>query len=164
MNEYVKLVEQTLEEGTTKEVAKTIRGVLKQKFPKTKFSVRMSRGSAVNVKWSDGPIPSSVEKHIQEYESIHRDEATYEILSGGNLFVFANREVSDANKKKITKLFDKEWDGGYGNASEFENQRFYESGLNYLIATTNFDKPLKVKSNPSGSAMEPYVGNSPKER
>ena len=52
------------------EVAKIIRGELKQTFPKCKFSVRSERysmGSHVYVKWTDGPTVTEVEAITDQY-------------------------------------------------------------------------------------------------
>lgn len=84
------------------DTAKKIRVALKAAFPHVKFSVRSdsySMGSSVNVKWTDGPTEGQVEKIACQHESIDRDQATGEILSGGNRFVHCNRSLSDRVKK-----------------------------------------------------------------
>ncbi|MDD4352699.1 MAG: hypothetical protein PHU71_07045 [Candidatus Gracilibacteria bacterium] len=49
------------------ETAKVVRKMLKTEFPNTKFSVRSesySMGSAVSVRWTDGPIESEVDSVV----------------------------------------------------------------------------------------------------
>ncbi len=84
------------------ETAKKIRAALKAAFPQVKFSVRsdsFSMGSAVRVKWTDGPTEKQVEKIANAHERIDRDDATGEILSGGNRYITCNRELSERVKK-----------------------------------------------------------------
>lgn len=48
----------------TKDVAKLIRSALREAFPDTRFSVRLSRysgGSSIDVYWTDGPTAEMVE-------------------------------------------------------------------------------------------------------
>lgn len=90
-----------------KETAKKIRKELKEKFPFTKFSVRCSRGSSIDVSWTDFPTTKAVEEIVSKYEQVQRCEVTGEILSGGNLFVFTRQEWTEEMKKKIeTKAHD----------------------------------------------------------
>jgi hypothetical protein len=75
------------------EQAKQIRVELKKAFPGTKFSVRSknySGGSSIRVEWTDGPTTKAVAAIANQYESIDRD-ASGEILSGGNTYVFTDR-------------------------------------------------------------------------
>ena len=92
--------------GYSTEIAKTIRKELKMAFPKQKFSVRNQRGgysTAINVNWMDGVALDPVREKVREFEKIDRCQASGEILSGGNTFIFANREVSDHNREKVKK-------------------------------------------------------------
>lgn len=78
--------------------AKKIRKMLKERFPKTKFSVRSEKysgGSSINVFWIDGPHVGEVEEITDPMELVHRD-GYGEILSGGNHFVFCRRAYSEA--------------------------------------------------------------------
>lgn len=86
-----------------KETAKRVRQALKIKFPDTKFSVRsenFSMGSAVRVRWTDGPLEKEVSEVIRIYETIHRDQATGEILDGGNRYITTTRVISDELMEK----------------------------------------------------------------
>ena len=77
--------------------AKALRRVLKLRFPATRFSVRTHRysmGSSVRVSWDDGPTARIVETYCKRLDRVYRDDATGDILGGGNAFVFAQRDVS----------------------------------------------------------------------
>jgi hypothetical protein len=87
----------------TTETAKLIRKELKGVFPKQKFSVRKRSVGAIDVSWMDGVSQDKVKPILQKHEWFQRDQATQEILSGGNTFVFAERSVSSKNKEKIKK-------------------------------------------------------------
>lgn len=79
-----------------KETAKAIRKALKENFPDVKFSVRKGSGSssAIYVRYSADVAEKEVALVAREFESIDRCEFSGEILSGGNTFVFVNREVA----------------------------------------------------------------------
>lgn len=47
------------------DVNKIIRKVLKRTYPGVKFSVTKSRGSAINVSWTDGPLQCDVDDLLQ---------------------------------------------------------------------------------------------------
>jgi Large polyvalent protein associated domain 29 len=55
-----------------KDCAKMLRGALKQGFPNTTFSVKMSRysmGHSIDVRWTDGPTATQVKAILDRYES-----------------------------------------------------------------------------------------------
>jgi hypothetical protein len=79
------------------EDAKEIRRTLKKQFPLTKFSVRSksySMGSSIRVSWLDGPTKKEVEAIAQSKKQVSYDSCG-EILSGGNQFVFCDRDYSE---------------------------------------------------------------------
>ncbi len=78
------------------DAAKVARSDLKRAFPGTKFSVRCEHYTSINVRYTDGPIAAAVKEVVRKHESIDRGERTGEILSGGNRFVFVNREYTKA--------------------------------------------------------------------
>ena len=147
-----------------KEEAKAIRTILKKKFPKTKFSVKTRSGgysSAVDVRWKDSVPPDVVDEVTRNFEKYERDEATQEILSGGNTFVFTNREITDGNFKKLVDIYNKTIDEemqvdsrGYGIGKK--HGAYATSSFGKVSSTTDFDKKLTVKLK-NGQ----YVGNSP---
>jgi len=98
---------------TTTETAKLIRNELKKMFPKQKFSVRKQHVGAINVEWTDGVATNKVKPILQKHEWFQTDQATQEILQGGNTFVFAERGYSDKVRNKISKNIKKRygWDG-----------------------------------------------------
>ena len=78
--------------------AKEIRQILKKQFPLTKFSVRSkfySMGSSIRVCWLDGPTQKEVEEVASSKKQVSYDSCG-EILSGGNQFVFCERDYSEA--------------------------------------------------------------------
>ena len=83
-----------------KEQAKEIRKILKKEFPNIKFRVRSDIHS-VNIRYEDGVPVKQIESHVMKFEKIYRDEVTLEILSGGNSFIFINREYSRESKNKV---------------------------------------------------------------
>ena len=89
-----------------KEAAKRLRQELKEKFPETKFSVRVERysmGEAINVFWTNGTASDKVEEVLKKYEDIDYDEVTVEILCGGNRFAQAHRTVTDDVRERVAK-------------------------------------------------------------
>lgn len=79
--------------------AKLIRPLLKRHFPDVKFSVTSSGGS-VNIRWTDFPVDAAVCAIVDQYKSVSYD-ASGEILSGGNLFIFASGEWSPEMRAKL---------------------------------------------------------------
>lgn len=69
--------------------AKEVKEFLKSKGIETK-NIRVSSGSSIEVKLLDPKLDyDQIENYLKdEFESYQRDEATGEILSGGNTFVF----------------------------------------------------------------------------
>lgn len=76
-----------------KDAAKIIRQELKAAFPGIKFWVTSKNG--INVSWIDGPTAKAVELIANRFQNIRRDQATGDILSGGNRYVFVNRLYSE---------------------------------------------------------------------
>jgi hypothetical protein len=83
---------------TSKEKAKEIRAQLKATFPGIKFWVTSK--NSINISWIDGPTRQAVEAIANQYQSIARCEATGDILSGGNTYVFAERRYSESALKQ----------------------------------------------------------------
>ncbi|WP_417244354.1 LPD29 domain-containing protein [Celeribacter sp.] len=55
---------------STTDTAKLIRATLKDKFPRTKFSVKSSKyagGASISVSWEDGPTAALVEAHVEAF-------------------------------------------------------------------------------------------------
>jgi hypothetical protein len=81
-----------------KDDAKEIRQALKKQFPLTKFSVRSSgysMGSSIRVSWLDGPTKKEIEEIAKSKKQVSYDSCG-EILSGGNQFVFCDRDYSES--------------------------------------------------------------------
>lgn len=116
-----------METATTKryvrapEQAKMLRGALKAEFPGVKFSVRCSRGSAIDVSWVDGPRTSRVQAVCDRYrgggfdgmqdlrysvETFLPTEDGGEVVQFSADFVFAHRTISDEWRNEILDLFE----------------------------------------------------------
>lgn len=100
-----------------KEVAKLIRKTLKAAFPSTKFSVRTSRSSSINIDWTDGPTIKEVDNLVKVFEGASFDgmcdleSPNYHEIDGvpvslGTRYVFAHREISDELREKTKKYVD----------------------------------------------------------
>lgn len=111
----------------TKESTQQLRSELKAAFPGIKFSVRMHRGSSVNVEWTDGPTEKEVEAISNQYERVSYCEMTNEILSGGNSFVFCKREYSaETYQNAVKAALAKNW--AIWSHLSFETLEFNEEG------------------------------------
>lgn len=79
--------------------AKMLRAALAESFPRARFSVRVDRfslGEAIDISWLDGPAETLVQQVTRAYEDISRDDATGEILGGGNRYISPQRDYSPA--------------------------------------------------------------------
>lgn len=116
----------------TADVAKLLRVRLKQEFPGIKFSVRSDRysgGSSIRVRWTDGPKGEAVEAVIKQYEGAdfdgmqdlktyktmsdevrqHHPELPDQPLKGGADFIFAERKLTDALRRKVAQSLAAKW-------------------------------------------------------
>lgn len=100
--------------------AREIKAFLREQGIETS-SIRISVDSSINVKILDPKLPfDQIEQLLKDkYESYQRDEATGEILSGGNTFVFIDydydviRQVSEELRGSIMPFLRKcsgQWD------------------------------------------------------
>jgi hypothetical protein len=90
------------------DVAKIARRILKQRYPRTTFSVRSSRyagGSSIHVSWTDGPTEKAVNAAVGHLEGSEfdgmidlksRTGAPYQ-----NDYIMFNRDYSDASMEKM---------------------------------------------------------------
>jgi len=124
--------------ATTTETAKLIRMELKKMFPKQKFSVRKQHVGAINVEWMDGIAHDKVKPILQKHEWYQVDQATQEILQGGNTFVFANRKYSDKVKEKVANKIKKGY-GWDGKALDWERQRILQREIWEKLNKTTFN-------------------------
>ena len=88
--------------------AHNIRVLLKERFPKIKFSVKSDRysgGDAIDIRWTDGPNTKAVEKIADQFEagSFNGQEDIYEYahsvfrdLFGDAKYIHCHRDISDA--------------------------------------------------------------------
>ena len=88
--------------------AHNIRVLLKEQFPKIKFSVKSDRysgGDAIDIRWTDGPNTKAVEKIADQFKagSFNGQEDIYEYahsvfrdLFGDAKYIHCHRDISDA--------------------------------------------------------------------
>lgn len=101
--------------------AAEIRKLLKAQFPQTPFEVRLKRfsgGNSIDIHWEDGPTTKQVDSIVKPYEDLDRDEATGEILLGGNSYVMTQRRESAAamdwaRRERDTKYLKADWQSPY---------------------------------------------------
>ena len=84
------------------DTAKTIRKELKSSFPGIKFWVTSK--SSINVSWIDGPTEETVDAVVMPFKKVSYCEASGEVLSGGNTYVFTTRLFSEAALNHGLKL------------------------------------------------------------
>ena len=99
-----------------------IRTELKKEFPGVKFSVASDHYDCINIRWSDGPTVSRVEKITGKYEDHetditgdYRDPApsNFNKVFGGSKYVFENREMTDSTRLKFETWAQNEYDKGH---------------------------------------------------
>jgi hypothetical protein len=146
---------------TAKEKGKEIRKILKKEFPKTKFSVTTKH--SINIKYTDGPSEIFVDELVNEFESYDRDEATGEILSGGNTFVFIKRNYSDKVLKEVEEFMKNEISQIRG-INDWELENIIRQNVYNLLKTTNLDKKIEFNRNPSSHMNQLYIGNIIKDK
>jgi hypothetical protein len=93
--------------------AENIRRELKAAYPGVKFNVRSDYNS-VRIRWIDGPKSKEVEKLTGKYEAGSFDgmtdsysynaDATFADVFGDPQYVFCNRELSDAEERRLAGL------------------------------------------------------------
>ena len=102
------------------ESAKLLRAALRRAFPGTKFSVRLSRGTAwgnAHVAWTDGPKPRDVEALCAGFESegfdgmtdsTTRREAVVDLPDGSRArsgigLILTNRDLSEGERARLQR-------------------------------------------------------------
>jgi uncharacterized protein len=132
------------------QVAKEVRAALKKAFPFTKFSVRSSRysmGSSVHVSWDNMPTRQAVEEVIDQFSQVRYDEITGEILSGGNLFVSAQPDITKEFRAEVEKQMKHGKDDWYWYNKEFEeivNRMYADFIKSQQPAKENKNKQVKT--------------------
>lgn len=137
------------------ETAKIIRQELKDKFPKTKFSVRSERysmGGSINVSWQDGYSLKQVEQVVKRFSCKGKmqvdDYVPYvnDIWEGqevrwGSDYVNCKREISKYCWDEVLDQFDEVEDIFLKDASDYlEAYKYYKDtkqGLQSLISIKN---------------------------
>jgi len=158
--EELNLTDTVILQEDIKEDAKTIRKILKERFKGTKFSVRMGSGySSIKISWKDGPPEALVDKYVKEFESYQRDERSFEILSGGNTFVFTRREISPSIEKQVEKYVDDNFN--VSGLDAHEESRIKREVMGYIYKTSDLSKKLDIVPNDKNSALmsQMFIGN-----
>ena len=87
-------------------LAQQIKKDLKAKFPELKVSCTGTTPKICLKNLHETKYTfSEVDKFCKQYESIHRDEITGEISSGGNTFVFVVNDIKDSTYAELKQIF-----------------------------------------------------------
>jgi len=91
--------------------AKVIREIVKKAFPGAKFSVR-TRGSSIDVVWTDGPTYKEVMRHIGHVRAGSYDAGQEEYVytpnvPWTNMYLSVGREVSGQGWREVMEMFQK---------------------------------------------------------
>ena len=93
----------TTERVSPADTAKLIRKALKEAFPSTKFRVRLSRGNATYVDWTDGPMRSQVCEITDEFTSQGFDAST-DMRTYNDSRLYANADGSYTERRYSSGL------------------------------------------------------------
>ena len=144
---YIKEVTEAKEKNMDiKDIAKSIRTVLKSTFPATKFRVtisRFSQGSSADLSWTDGPIKTQVNDLISSYgtrsQFINTDRSQSMILTSKAVAAWKVQNSKYAHLaityKGGTECYGIELDG-FDSDSDVG---FCEDSLNEFIRNSTFD-------------------------
>lgn len=123
----------TEERITPADTAKMIRAALKTAFPGTKFRVRLSRGNATYVDWTDGPTRAQVCDITDEFTSQGFDAST-DMRTYNDSRLYANADGSYTERRYSSGLMieqrsasDEVWADLMVKMSRFEGLSDYEA-------------------------------------
>jgi len=85
--------------------------------------------SSITIQWTDGVSTNKVEQVVGKYEKIDRCEATGEILSGANTYIFCNRNMSDKAKETIKRELNLSIETPEWALNQFIRKKFNETDL-----------------------------------
>lgn len=125
--------------------SKMLKRALKELFPDIVFSVRLDRysmGNSIDIRWKDGPAKRTVEHTGLKwtFDDVDHD-AQGNILSGGNSFVFNERDYSD-EKRKWAEDYIKERFGIDDTTLKYDNR--YSTEVWRLLQRTDFSKDSPI--------------------
>lgn len=83
------------------ETAKLVRAALAKAFPGIKFSVRSSRGSAINVCWTDGPMQKHVDAVAGQFAGA-RFDASIDMAHNASLWLLPDGTATVASDPGTT--------------------------------------------------------------
>lgn len=131
-------------------VAGNIRKELKKEFPSVKFSVTSQHGTAVNIKWTDGPTKEAVSNITSKYQEgrFNGMEDIYEYntspfndIFGGAKYIFWERKHTDELKAKAIELARKKF--GSNAVPEHATVELYNKGGFWAIGREYFYNGLE---------------------
>jgi hypothetical protein len=127
------------------ETAKNVRAALKEAFGKgtafegVKFSVR-KRGCSVDVEYTDGPSTDAVDAVVDQFERVSRCHATGEILSGGNIFISVQQNLSadvQARMEDAVSSYYSNWEEMHWTQQQHFRSDFLSRFWDYTTHTLN---------------------------
>jgi hypothetical protein len=127
------------------ETAKNVRAALKEAFGKgtafegVKFSVR-KRGCSVDVEYTDGPSTDAVDAVVDQFERVSRCHATGEILSGGNIFISVQQNLSadvQARMEDAVSNYYSNWEEMHWTQQQHFRSDFLSRFWDYTTHTLN---------------------------
>lgn len=127
------------------ETAKQVRAAIKEAFGKgtefegTKFSVR-KRGCSVDVEYTDGPSTAAVDAVVDQFERVSRCHATGEILSGGNIFISVQQNLSadvQARMENAVSSYYSNWEEMHWTQQQHFRSDFLSRFWDYTTHTLN---------------------------
>lgn len=141
------------ESNNSKLASKNIKKVLKAKFPKTKFSVRNSTYSSIDVVWKDLPHQADVEALLKpfdigysesqsDYFTIHPTD--FSDTYGGIQYLFCRQDYSEKVKENVFARLAKHfptYEDDYDGVCEVSMENYYQgrlmaSGFRLLLTET----------------------------
>jgi len=122
--------------------AEICKAELKNAFPSQKFSVSSRSTCSIDVSWVDGPTVKEVEAIAKKYQNVRYCEASGEILSGGNTFVFCTRSYSaEVFQGAVKQALAENW--GMWEHLSFETLEFNEEGNELKGAVWGYENGVK---------------------
>lgn len=146
---------------STKEIAAIVRKWLKDEYGLTNRDVSVKADSAtsvnINIKSLKAlPHMKAIEEKGKSHETIYRDHASGEILSGGNTFVFVGLDWNF--EKKVNSIIEQEYNRVTKNKGLEEGQSVVLFGSIQVTRTTTDDYFIEDKKDHNNyTHVPPYL-------
>jgi hypothetical protein len=111
-------------------------------------------GSSITARWVDGPTQVMVKNVIRKFEDVRRDQYSGEILSGGNMYIFASREYSKGSGILLGDI-------DLRGEQEVDFKKLASNAFDYL---RNFARAYEMQTNELGSTILVQTANQDLER